>query len=178
MTRAGTGEAHLPALRAVLGAATIALELVIIAVIYFGLAESALLLPVLNPAATPLWPATGVALAVVLLRGYRVGPAIFAGCFAAHAVSSGVVDVRPLVEAGSIALGTTLAACAGAWLINRWSYGRKTFASPLGIGKIHAGLLRPRRGHRFGHRHGRQDSRQQFRHRRRTQQLADAFEHL
>jgi PAS domain S-box-containing protein len=136
MTRAGTGEAHLPPLRAVLGAATIALELVIIAVIYFGLAEAALLLPVLNPAATPLWPATGLALAIILLRGYRVAPAIFAGCFAAHAVYSGVVDVRPLAEAGSIALGTTLAACAGAWLINRWSFGRKTFASPLGIGKF------------------------------------------
>jgi PAS domain S-box-containing protein len=136
MTRAGTGEAHLPPLRAVLGAATIALELVIIAVIYFGLAEAALLLPVLNPAATPLWPATGLALAIILLRGYRAAPAIFAGCFAAHAVYSGVVDVRPLAEAGSIALGTTLAACAGAWLINRWSFGRKTFASPLGIGKF------------------------------------------
>jgi len=136
MTRAGTGEAHLPPLRAVLGAATIALELIIIAVIYFGLAEAALLLPVLNPAATPLWPATGVALAIILLRGYRVWPAIFAGCFAAHAVYSGVVDVPPFVEAGSIALGTTLAALAGAWLINRWSYGRKTFATPLGIGKF------------------------------------------
>src|ERR1700733_11466913 len=109
MTRAGTGDAHLPPLRAVLGAATIALELVIIAVIYFGLAEAALLLPVLNPAATPLWPATGLALAIILLRGYRAAPAIFAGCFAAHAVYFGVVDVRPLAEAGSIALGTTLA---------------------------------------------------------------------
>jgi len=136
MTRAGTGEAHLPSLRAVLGAATIALELIIIAVIYFGLAEAALLLPVLNPAGTPLWPATGVALAIILLRGYRVWPAIFAGCFAARAAYSGAVDIRPFVEAGAIALGTTLAACAGAWLINRWSNGRKTFASPRGIGKF------------------------------------------
>ncbi len=136
MTRAGTGEAQLPPLRAVLDAATIALELVIVAVIYFGLAESALLLPVLNPAATPLWPATGVALGIILLRGYRVWPAIFAGCLVAHVVASGIADLRPLVDAGAIALGTTLAALAGAWLINRWSHGRKTFASPLGIGKF------------------------------------------
>ena len=40
MTRAGTGEAQLPPLRAVLDAATIALELVIVAVLYFGLAEA------------------------------------------------------------------------------------------------------------------------------------------
>jgi PAS domain S-box-containing protein len=136
MTRAGTGEAQLPPLRAVLDAATIALELVIIAVIYFGLAEAALLLPVLNPVGTPLWPATGVALGIVLLRGYRIWPAIFAGCLVAHVVSSGVVDMRPFFESGSIALGTTLAALAGAWLINRWSHGRKTFSSPLNIAKF------------------------------------------
>src|SRR5271167_968156 len=136
MTRAGTGEAQLPPLRAVLDAATIALELVIVAVLYFGLAEAALILPVLNPVATPLWPATGVALGIILLRGYRVWPAIFAGSLVAHVVSSGIADLRPLVDAGAIALGTTLAALAGAWLINRWSHGRKTFASPLGIGKF------------------------------------------
>ncbi len=136
MTRAGTGEAHLPPLRAVLGAATIALELVIIAVVYFGLTEVALLLPVLNPAATPLWPATGVALGIVMLRGYRVAPAIFVGCFVAHIVSSGVVELRPIVEAAAIALGTTLGALAGAWLLGRWSHGRKTFASPRGIGRF------------------------------------------
>jgi PAS domain S-box-containing protein len=126
----------LPPLRAVLDAATIALELVIVAVVYFGLAEAALLLPVLNPVGTPLWPATGVALGIVLLRGYRVAPGIFVGCFVAHVVASGVIELRPFVEAGAIALGTTLAALAGAWLIDRWSHGRKTFASPLGIGKF------------------------------------------
>ena len=136
MTRAGTGEAQLPPLRAVLGAATIALELITIAVVYFALAEAALLVPLLNPAATPLWPATGVALGILLLRGYQVWPGIFAGCFAAHAIYIGVVDVRPLVEAGSIALGTTLAALAGAWLMDRWCSGRKTFSTPIGIAKF------------------------------------------
>ena len=125
MTRAGTGEAqHLPPLRAVLGAATFAIELVIVAVVYFGLTEAALLLPVLNPAATPLWPSTGVALGIILLRGHRVAPAIFVGCFVAHVVASSIIDLRPIVEAATIALGTTLGALAGAWLLNRWSHGR------------------------------------------------------
>ncbi|MGA7430490.1 MAG: MASE1 domain-containing protein [Xanthobacteraceae bacterium] len=136
MTRAGTGEAQLPPLRAVLGAATIAIELVIVAVVYFGLTEAALLLPVLNPAATPLWPATGVALGIILLRGYRVAPGIFVGCFVAHVVASSIIDLRPIVDAAAISLGTTLGALVGAWLLDRWSHGRKTFASPRGIGRF------------------------------------------
>ena len=81
MTRAGTGEASLPALSAVLSAANYALELAIVAASYFGLSEAALLLPAINSAATPLWPPTGVALGLILLRGYRVWPAILAGSF-------------------------------------------------------------------------------------------------
>ncbi len=136
MTRAGIGEARVPALHAVLSAATYALELAIIAVSYFGLAGAALLLPAGNPAATPLWPPTGVALALVLLRGYRVWPALLVGCFSAHAIYSGAITADSLLESGSIGIGTTLAALAGAGLINRWSYGRKTFATPLGIAKF------------------------------------------
>jgi PAS domain S-box-containing protein len=136
MIRAGTGEAQFPPLRAVLDAATIALELVLIAVIYFGLTGAALLVPVLNPAGTPLWPATGVALGIIMLRGYRVAPAIFAGCFLAHVVVTGAMEIRPIVEAMGIALGTTLAALVGAWLLERWSYGCKTFSSTRGIGRF------------------------------------------
>jgi PAS domain S-box-containing protein len=137
MTRAGTGEAQqLPPLRAVLDAATIALELVLVAVLFFGLTGAALFVPVLNPAGTPLWPATGVALGVIMLRGYRTAPAIFAGCFVARVIASGVVDIRPIVEAGASALGTTLAALVGAWVLERWSHGRKTFASARGIGRF------------------------------------------
>ena len=72
MTRAGTGEANTTALPAVLSVVSYALELAIIVASYIGLSEVTLLLPALNPAATPLWPPTGVALALVLLRGYRV----------------------------------------------------------------------------------------------------------
>jgi PAS domain S-box-containing protein len=137
MTRAGTGEAQqLPPLRAVLDAATIALELVLIAVIYFGLTSAALLVPVLNPAGTPLWPATGVALGIIMLRGYRAAAAIFAGSFVAHVVAAGVIEIRPIVDAGAAALGTTLAALVGAWVLERWSHGRKTFTTIRSIGRF------------------------------------------
>ncbi|MGA8694483.1 MAG: MASE1 domain-containing protein [Xanthobacteraceae bacterium] len=136
MTEAGTGAARFPALSAVLSAAIYAIELAIIAASYFSLAKSALLLPAINPAATPLWPPTGVALAFVLLRGYRVWPAILVSSFSANAVSSGTMMASWLYQSTSIAIGTTLAALAGAWLINRRSYGSNTFFTPLGIGRF------------------------------------------
>jgi PAS domain S-box-containing protein len=136
MAGATTGAARFPALSAILGAVIQAIELVIIAASYFGLAESALLLPAINPALTPLWPPTGVALAFVLLRGYRVWPAIFLPSIAANAFSSGVVTAGWLLQSTSIATGTTLAALAGAWLINRHSFGSKSFITPLGIARF------------------------------------------
>jgi PAS domain S-box-containing protein len=134
MAEAGTGAARFPSLSAVLSAVIYAIELAIIAASYFGLAESALLLPAINPVATPLWPPTGIALAFVLLRGYRVWPAILVSSFSANAVSSGMMTASWLLQSAAIAIGTTLAALAGAWLINHRSYGAKTFFTPLGVG--------------------------------------------
>jgi PAS domain S-box-containing protein len=139
MTRAGTGEASITTLGAVLSATRYALDLAIIVASYIGLSEAALLLPAINPTATPLWPPTGVALALVLLRGYRVWPGILVGAISAPAVSSirfDAMTLGSLFEPASIGIGITLAALAGAWLINRWSHGYKTFATALGIAKF------------------------------------------
>ena len=142
MTEAGTGEARSAVFRPALGAATYGLELAIIAVSFFGFAASVQLLPALNPTATLLWPPTGVALAIILLRGYRAWPAILAGSIFAHAFSSGAMTspdasiARSLLESGSIGIGTTIAALAGSWLLNRWSSGYKTFETPSRIAKF------------------------------------------
>src|SRR3984885_9167625 len=131
MTSVAIGKAPSINLRGVFKAATYTLELIAIAIAYFGLAVSGLLIPWINPTATPLWPPTGLALALMLLRGYRVWPAILVGAFFSTAVGGG-----GLAEAGCIALGTPIAALAGAWLIDRWSHGRETFATPLGVAKF------------------------------------------
>src|ERR1700736_4434099 len=131
MERAWFGKAKISAFGSARSAATYLVELSIVAASYIGLAESALLLPAINPAATPLWPPTGLALALVLLRGYRIWPAIFVGAVFATLAGSG-----SLSEAACIALGTPVAALAGAWLINRWSHGGETFATPLGVAKF------------------------------------------
>ncbi|MGY3441596.1 MASE1 domain-containing protein [Bradyrhizobium sp. USDA 4473] len=111
--------------------ATYAVEILLIAAIYGGLAEAARLLPAINPTATPLWPPTGLALALVLLRGYRVWPAIPLG-----AVSPYLMADRSLLEFAAAGIGSLLAACAGTWLIDRWSNGRQTFATPVGVVKF------------------------------------------
>src|SRR3984893_12519369 len=141
MTSAATGKARSIGLHGILKAATYALELIAVAVAYFGLAVSGPLIPWINPTATPLWPPTGFvpglrvlrgwALGLGLLRVYRICPAFFVGAIFATLVGSGALS-----EAACIALGTPVAALAGAWLINRWSHGRDTFATPLGVVKF------------------------------------------
>jgi len=131
MERARFAKAEISAFVSARSAATYLVELSIAAASYVGLAESALLLPAINPAATPLWPPTGFALALVLLRGYRIWPAILVGCLSPYLMAG-----RSLPELGSVAIGTLLAAFAGTWLISRWSNGHQTFDTPSGIAKF------------------------------------------
>jgi PAS domain S-box-containing protein len=131
MERARFGKAKIFAFGSGRSAATYLVELLIVAAIYISLAESAQLLPAINPAATPLWPPTGFALALVLLGGYRIWPAILVG-----AVSPYLMAGRSLLEVGSVGISTLLAAFAGTWLISRWSNGHQTFGTPSGIAKF------------------------------------------
>jgi PAS domain S-box-containing protein len=63
---------------------------------------------------SPVWPPTGIALAAVLLLGYRVWPGIWLGAFAANLGAH-----EPTGTAAGIALGNTLEALGGAWLLHR-----------------------------------------------------------
>ncbi|MEH2522082.1 signal transduction histidine kinase [Bradyrhizobium sp. AZCC 1610] len=105
--------------------------LVAIGVIYFALAKAGLALASLHPSATPIWPPTGVALAAVLLWGYRTWPAIFAAAVIANAMTAGSV-----ATAIAIATGNSLEAVVGAYLINRWSSGCNTFSTPNSVAKF------------------------------------------
>ncbi|MGB9390329.1 MAG: MASE1 domain-containing protein [Xanthobacteraceae bacterium] len=106
------------------------LEIAIVAIVYIGVARTSLLVPA--AVQTPLWPPTGMALAIILLRGYRIWPAVLIGSFSAIAITTGVLTA----QGPAIAIGTTLAAVAGARVINYWSYGTKTFFTPLGIARF------------------------------------------
>ena len=105
--------------------------LVAIGVIYFALAKGGLALASIHPSATPIWPPTGVALAAVLLWGYRTWPAIFMAAVIVNATTAGSV-----ATAIAIATGNSLEAVVGAYLINRWSSGCNTFSTPNSVAKF------------------------------------------
>jgi signal transduction histidine kinase len=107
------------------------LDLLGIGVVYFVLAKIGLTLASINPSTSAIWPATGFALAAALMWGYRVGPAVLVASFAAN-----VTNVGSMYAAAAIALGNTLEALVGAWLINRWCNGRETFATTTGVAKF------------------------------------------
>ncbi|WP_084305866.1 MASE1 domain-containing protein [Bradyrhizobium sp. ARR65] len=105
--------------------------LVAIGAIYLASAKGGLALASIHPSATPIWPPTGVALAGVLLWGYRIWPAIFAAAMIANATTAGSV-----ATAIAIATGNSLEAVVGAYLINRWSGGCNTFSTPNSVAKF------------------------------------------
>jgi signal transduction histidine kinase/integral membrane sensor domain MASE1/ActR/RegA family two-component response regulator len=86
-------------------------------VIYFGSARFGLSLAFLHANVSPVWPPTGVAIAAVLLLGYRVWPAIFLGAFLGN-----VFTPVSIVTAGGIAVGNTLEALAAGLLLQSFGF--------------------------------------------------------
>jgi len=74
MPTAGNSGSGSAAPSALLRTLVYSLEIAIIAVLYIGFASTAQLFPAIAAAQTPLWPPTGLALAIILLRGYRGWP--------------------------------------------------------------------------------------------------------
>jgi signal transduction histidine kinase/CheY-like chemotaxis protein len=130
LTQEGPAGAHGSGVQAARAAVLYAVELAAITAGYFLLAKVGLALASLHPSASPIWPPTGFALAAVLLRGYRVAPAIAIGAYLVNAMTG------TGATAAAIAVGNTLEALAGAALVKRWSDGRDTFATPLSVAKF------------------------------------------
>jgi signal transduction histidine kinase/ActR/RegA family two-component response regulator len=84
-----------------------------------------------NASASPVWPPAGIALAALLVLGYRVWPAIFAGAFVVNFWTTPNI----LVSLG-IASGNTLEAVCGAWLVNRFANGMRVFDRPQDVFKF------------------------------------------
>src|SRR5262245_45020073 len=89
-----------------------ALIIIGVAVVYFAAAKLGFAFAFIHTHVSPIWPPTGVALAAVLLFGYRVAPAIFIGALLANANST-----VPFAVAATIAVGNTLEAITARWLL-------------------------------------------------------------
>src|SRR5713226_6124286 len=94
----------------------------VLALVYFVAGKLALKLAFVHASASPVWPPTGIALAALLLLGYRVWPAIFVGAFLVNATTAGNIATSL-----GIAAGNTLEAVCGAWLVNRFAGGTRVF---------------------------------------------------
>ena len=91
-------------------------------VVYFLAGKLALQLAFLNASATAVWPCTGIALAVLLIYGYRIWPAIFVGAFLVNLTTAGTA-----LTSAEIASGNTLEALAGCYLVTRFAGGTRAF---------------------------------------------------
>lgn len=80
-------------------------RLVVLAAIYFASAKLGLTWASAHPNVSPVWPPTGLAIAALLLLGYRAWPAILVGAFLANYFTQ-----IPLGAAAGIAVGNTLEA--------------------------------------------------------------------
>ncbi|MDC4223052.1 MAG: MASE1 domain-containing protein [Candidatus Manganitrophus sp.] len=101
-----------------------------LAAVYFVAGKLGLMLAFLHENASAVWPPAGIALAAVLLFGYRVWPGIFLGAFLANVTTAGSVATSL-----GIATGNTLEALIGAWLVQRFANGLHAFDRPQDVFK-------------------------------------------
>jgi signal transduction histidine kinase len=90
------------------------LEVLGAAAVYFVTARLGLELAVVSRQVSIIWPATGLALALLVLRGRRLWPAVLLGAFTANVLN----DTSVLASTG-IAAGNTIEALVGAKLLQR-----------------------------------------------------------
>jgi PAS domain S-box-containing protein len=110
----------------------------VLTLLYFCAGSFGLSLAHVHPSASAVWPPSGIALAAILLWGYRLWPGIFLGAFAVNIAGAGSV-----ITALSIAAGNTLETILGAALVFRFANGPNAFEQTKNILKfiLLAGIL-------------------------------------
>ena len=98
------------------GAGTL-LTLLLIAAAYVAAARFGFTFALATKEVTAVWPATGIAMAALLLCGYRVWPGIWLGAFISNAFSA-----EPAWTAAAIATGNTAAPVLGKFLLQRFGF--------------------------------------------------------
>src|SRR5437763_15280397 len=100
----------------------------VFAIIYVIAGKIGLNLASVHVSASPVWPPAGIALAAILLFGYRAWPAIFVGAFLVNDFTAGNIGTSL-----AIAAGNTLEAICGGWLVNRFANGIHAFDRPQDV---------------------------------------------
>ena len=111
----------------------IAAKIIALTAVYFAAGKFGLKLAFLHRSASAIWPPTGIALAVLLLFGYRLWPGVWLGAFLVNVTTSGVTTPGSIWTSIGIAGGNTLEAVLGAWLVSRFAGGRQAFDRTAGV---------------------------------------------
>ena len=102
------------------------LQITGLALAYFVTGKLGTFLAIPPGYATAIWPPSGIALAGILIYGYRVWPGIFLGSFCVN-LSTAIVagffsqSLNSVIITLAISLGATLQAVAGAYLVRRFA---------------------------------------------------------
>jgi len=94
----------------------------VVTLVYFVAGKLGLKLAFLNDSTSAVWPPSGIALAALLLLGYRIWPAIFLGAFLVN-----LTTTSDFVTSLGIAAGNTLEGVCGASLVNGFAGGTRAF---------------------------------------------------
>lgn len=110
----------------------------ILAGVYFLAGKLGLQLAYVNASASAVWPCTGIAIAALLVFGFRVWPGILIGAFLVNLMTAGNVETSI-----GIAAGNTLEGLAAWYLVNQFANGKEAFARAQDIFKfaLLAGIL-------------------------------------
>ena len=108
--------------------AAIATRIAVVAVAYLITAKIGLEVDAIAGFATLVWPASGIALAAMLLGGYRLWPAVAIGAFAVNLLAG-----APILTALGIAVGNTAEAVAAAYLLSRFTDFRRSLERPRDV---------------------------------------------
>ena len=133
------------------------IEIILIAIIYFGTAKLGQLLAIPPGNVTPVWLPSGIILAVVLLRGYYLWPGIFIGAFLgniwAYFDPNSLTTASAAIFAGvSNGIGDVLCATVSAYLIKRTCSTQNPFSHVNDVFRflLYGGLLGPAISATFG----------------------------
>src|SRR2546427_9999331 len=122
-----------------------AIQILVVAILYYGAANLSLRLALEKTNASPVWPPSGIALAAVLLWGYRIWPGILLGAFLANVVAffaNQAASARTIVVVSSaIGIGNTLEAVVAAFLLHRLVGARSPFYRAQDVFKFTAAAL-------------------------------------
>jgi len=93
-----------------------------LAAVYFAAGKLGLQLAYVHASATAVWPCTGIAIAALLVFGYRVWPGILVGAFCISLTTAGNVGTSIVLAAGD-----TLEAVVACYVVSRFARGKEAF---------------------------------------------------